>query len=134
MQQDLFVYGTLQVPDVTRRLIGRVISGQPATLSGYRCGVVARADFPGIVPQVGATVPGQLLLNLSVEEIRQLDRYEGELYRRVEVSVQLQASGAQRRCWVYMITGWARHRVTETPWTMEWYQQRTRNRRLTYRD
>ena len=46
MRHGLFVYGTLQLPEKLQSLLGRVPSLEPATLHGYRCGLVARAELP----------------------------------------------------------------------------------------
>lgn len=130
MRHGLFVYGTLQLPEKLQSLLGRVPSLEPATLHGYRCGLVARADFPGIVPQADAVVNGQVLAPLSQAELDILDQYEGELYQRVRVSVV--AARGPVNVWVYAIVPWARGRVTEQVWTVEDYRTRKRPR-WTYR-
>lgn len=131
MQHALFVYGTLQLPEKLQNLLGKTPSMTPATLSGYRAGVVARADFPGIVPARGHRVTGQLLSRLQQDDLIRLDRYEGELYHRIRVAVD--CGGVPVSAWVYCIVPWARDRVTGQPWTIEWYQAR-RSPRWTYHD
>ena len=97
-------------------------------------GLVARANFPGIVAQPGAAVSGLLLKGISRSELVALDRYEGELYRRIRVGVVPEGAPTALTCWVYVIAAWAETRVTNTPWTIQWYRQQGSKGRLTYRN
>lgn len=135
MKHVLFAYGTLQLPEVMQRLLGRPVEGVPAILEHYRSGLVARANFPGIVPDPGKTVNGSLLSGFRQEDLQRLDAYEGELYRRIRVEVRLGQPRSQtvKQCWVYCMAHWAQDRVTDTPWTIEWYRQEGAKGRLTYR-
>ncbi len=126
----LFAYGTLQLPERLQALIGRVPPGIPAQLAGFRCGLVARADFPGLVPSADSTTAGLLLAGLTADELQKLDAYEGELYQRVAVHVQT-AEGLFST-WVYQIAPWARSRVTHELWTIEGYRALNGRTRLTY--
>ena len=130
MRHRLFVYGTLQLPERVHEIIGRTLSGPPALLPDYRCGLVARADFPGIVPSATESTPGCLLSGLTQRELSLLDDYEGELYRRVNVTVKV--DGKPVRAWVYVIVAWAWERVTGERWTIHDYRNRTRKTRFTY--
>ena len=131
MQHRLFVYGTLQIPERVAEIIGRRLSGVPAQLHGYRCGRVLRADFPGIVPQAMGCTVGQLLSGLEQNDLSLLDCYEGELYRRIRVSVT--AGDSTTSAWAYVITPWAYGRVSHEPWSIEWYVSRHPKTRWTYR-
>lgn len=129
----LFVYGTLQLPERVHEVIGRTLAGIPAQLDGYRCGRVARTDFPGIAPDVSGRAPGQLLSGLTATELTLLDDYEGELYHRILVSVTLipvnHIPGDDPiTAWTYVIAPWARALVTQQHWTIGWYRQRQRGR------
>lgn len=127
----LFVYGTLQCPQRLHDLIGRSLPGMPAQLRGYRCGRVARADFPGIVPDPAASTQGQVLCGLTAAELACLDQYEGELYRRVRITTTL-ANGSSLGAWVYVIAPWAQDRVTAEPWALDTWRRQPQ--RLTYCD
>ncbi len=131
MRHALFVYGTLQLPEKLRALLGRVPRHELATLQGYRSGLVARADFPGIVPQQGNLVQGQILFSLAHQELECLDLYEGELYQRVRISAE--TSQGLQSAWVYVIVPWARDRVTQQEWSIARYRA-NKKPRLTYRN
>lgn len=128
----LFVYGTLQLPERVHEIIGRTLEGTPAHLDGYRCGLVARADFPGIVPDAAARTTGQLLAGLGEAELILLDDYEGELYHRILVTATLDPVEHPISAWTYVIAPWAQARVTQQPWTIGWYRQLQQGR-VTYR-
>jgi gamma-glutamylcyclotransferase (GGCT)/AIG2-like uncharacterized protein YtfP len=76
---DLFVYGTLQFPQVLHALLGRIPDSSPTALDSWRAAALARRAYPGLVP-ANATVPGQLLTGLRAEELEILDEYESGPY------------------------------------------------------
>jgi gamma-glutamylcyclotransferase (GGCT)/AIG2-like uncharacterized protein YtfP len=76
---DLFVYGTLQFPEVLRALLGRIPDSSATTLDGWRAAALARRTYPGLVP-ANATVGGTLLTGLTAEELQVLDEYESGPY------------------------------------------------------
>ncbi|WP_235828508.1 gamma-glutamylcyclotransferase family protein [Actinomadura rubteroloni] len=91
----LFVYGTLQFPDVLRALIGRVPEHEAASAAGWRAAALPGRVYPGLVP-AAATVRGVLLSGLALAEWRILDAFEGPGYDREPV---LLLDG--RSAWVY---------------------------------
>ena len=52
------MYGSLMAPEVTKLLIGRMPSTQPATLKDHMRYCVKEADFPAIFPVDGGEVKG----------------------------------------------------------------------------
>lgn len=123
----LFVYGTLQVPQVVQAVLQRLPRSQPAVLSGYRCGLMAGQCYPGIVAAPGQRVRGRLLVALTWAELCRLDVYEGDEYQRVEVCVELsderaeagaRAPARQIRAQAYVVKPQLSSRVTSAPF--EW--------------
>jgi len=87
----VFVYGTLTLAPVRFIVKGRAGSPEPVTLSGYtREGLDINADPDGEI--------SGLLLEVSADELRRLDRYErlGERYER-----QLMRLDDGTKAWVY---------------------------------
>lgn len=82
----LFVYGTLTAPDLIRSLTGRSFATEPARLRGFRR-FQPEGSYAYILPSEGDIVDGNLLHGIGIEDLRALDRYEGEgdLYFRVDV-------------------------------------------------
>ena len=95
---DLFVYGTLQFPEVLRALLGRIPECGPVTLDGWRAAALARRPYPGLVA-ANATVPGMLLTGLTAEELEVLDEYESGPYDLRELAL---SDG--RPAWAYAWT------------------------------
>jgi gamma-glutamylcyclotransferase (GGCT)/AIG2-like uncharacterized protein YtfP len=95
--EQLFVYGTLMIPEVQQRVFGRVTEGAPDRLDGWR--KISRKFGDGVFPiaivDAAASIDGRVL-EVSPEEIAQMDYYEGPGYRRIRVTL---ASGIE--AWVY---------------------------------
>ncbi|MGK8523231.1 gamma-glutamylcyclotransferase family protein [Nocardia asteroides] len=81
----LFVYGTLQFPQVLRALLGRVPALEPARLAGWRAAVLPRRVYPGLVAAADGFALGSVLSGLTAEEWTILDAFEDDEYdlRRV---------------------------------------------------
>ncbi len=120
---DLFIYGTLAVPEVMVAVTGRSVPLVPATLPGHHCGQVTGAPYPGVVPSPGTATRGWLMEGLGPATLRRLDAYEGPLYRRSRARV-LGPGGRPRVAWVYVVRPGQRHRVGRHPWSLETFVAR----------
>ena len=76
---NLFVYGTLQFPEVLGVLLGRIPQISAAALVGWRAAALARRTYPGLTP-AATTVRGMLLTGLTDDEVVLLDEYESGPY------------------------------------------------------
>lgn len=95
--ESLFVYGTLRDPKVQSAVFGRVVEGSADTLVGYRKSEIV---VDGVVHWIATTdiaqsLPGEVI-EVSAEELDEIDSYEGDDYRRIQVRLR---SG--RMAWVY---------------------------------
>lgn len=82
----LFVYGTLQFPEVLQAVLLRVPRLDPAQAPGHR---VVRLDgriYPGLVKAAGSA-RGFLIGDLTAAEWRILDEFEGDEYDVLPVGV-----------------------------------------------
>jgi gamma-glutamylcyclotransferase (GGCT)/AIG2-like uncharacterized protein YtfP len=97
MSELLFVYGTLMNPLVQQRVFGRTAPGEADRLTGYRKDLIHLGSgvFPIIRPKGDGVVEG-MIIQVTPEELKLIDRYEGLAYRRVRVGL---VSG--REAWVY---------------------------------
>ncbi|WP_344586138.1 gamma-glutamylcyclotransferase family protein [Actinomadura vinacea] len=94
----LFVYGSLQFPEVLFALIDRVPDHRLATAEGWRVAALPNEVYPGLVP--GETIAcGYLLTGLAPEEWRLLDAFENPLYELKRVELTDGAHG-----WAYACT------------------------------
>ncbi|GAA1610983.1 hypothetical protein GCM10009764_38540 [Nocardia ninae] len=76
----LFVYGTLQFPEVLEVLIGRVPRLQPATAPGWRVATLTDRLYPGLVPAPNGLAHGTVLSGLTAAEWEILDAFEDPEY------------------------------------------------------
>lgn len=94
----LFAYGTLRDAPIQQSVFGRRLSGDPDSLRGWRCGqvLIDGQVYPMAEPDPASDLEGQLY-PLTPDELDRADAYEGEEYRRIQVTL---TSG--RRAWFYV--------------------------------
>lgn len=120
----LFVYGTLQYPELLEHLLGRIPPHRPARLEGYARYAVRDADYPGIIPQEGAWTDGLILYGIQTREWERLDQYEDDLYERGIVSPVLE-DGGQITAQAYIVPDQNRHALSNQPWQKRQSEPRT---------
>ena len=100
-QTHLFAYGTLMLPEMVQQLLGRAITSVPGTLYGYACYEVKHQIYPAIIAVDGAKVSGLVYENILEIDLKKLDQYEGDMYDRTKVTVQL-SDGTDILCQTYI--------------------------------
>jgi gamma-glutamylcyclotransferase (GGCT)/AIG2-like uncharacterized protein YtfP len=101
----LFVYGTLQDPDVLGAVLGRPVDIsrlRQATAPGYRAVFYPGRVYPALVGAPDAAAAGLLIEDLSPLDLAVLDAFEGEEYRRDAIAVSL--AGQQHQAGTYLPT------------------------------
>lgn len=86
----LFVYGTLQDPDILRLVLGRVPDAaamMAAEAPGYRAVAYPGRVYPALVAVPADSAPGLVISGLTPQEFGKLDAFEGDEYRRGRVAV-----------------------------------------------
>ncbi|CAH2077382.1 unnamed protein product [Thlaspi arvense] len=84
---DLFVYGSLQEPEVVHVLLNRVPDRVSAILSGlFR---IKGRVYPTILPDGAGEVTGKVLKGITDDELKLLDEFEDVEYVRKAVQVVL---------------------------------------------
>jgi gamma-glutamylcyclotransferase (GGCT)/AIG2-like uncharacterized protein YtfP len=93
----LFIYGTLQEPEVQENIIGRLIDGKEDILENFKKSKIAIDDieYPVIKSETGSIVKGQVIA-ISLLELEKIDIYETDAYIRSMVTLK---SGL--KTWVY---------------------------------
>ncbi|TYC18764.1 gamma-glutamylcyclotransferase [Actinomadura syzygii] len=82
----LFVYGSLQFPEVLFALIDRVPDHEPAAAKGWRVATLPERVYPGLIP-ADDTALGHLLTGLTPDEWRVLDAFEDPVYELVRIDL-----------------------------------------------
>jgi gamma-glutamylcyclotransferase (GGCT)/AIG2-like uncharacterized protein YtfP len=111
----LFAYGTLLCPDIWVQVTGHDGPPFPATLSGYQRYRVRGEDYPALVAEPGVRVNGVLYRGLTDLHWQQLDRFEGDLYRRVRVVVDLD-DGQRIEAFTYLLDSAKADRIEPVVW------------------
>jgi gamma-glutamylcyclotransferase (GGCT)/AIG2-like uncharacterized protein YtfP len=122
MQHNLFAYGTLMVRQIMHSVSGMDLTGTTAVLPGYRRRLLRGEVYPAIRPDTLDRVEGILYTRLGGVAWRRLDGFEGELYRRQTVVVEL--DGERRtQAQTYVLKPQHRALMTSDAWTLEWFQR-----------
>ena len=99
----LFVYGTLQDPDVLAAALGRPAAASilhAARAPGYRAVAYPGRVYPALVPCAGTAATGLLVEGLTPLDMAVLDAFEGDEYRRETMRVE--AGGAMVTAQAYL--------------------------------
>lgn len=100
----LFVYGTLQFPEVLEVLIDRVPQRRPATASGWRVAALPGLLYPGLVAQSNAVAHGLVLDGLTAREWEILDAFEDDQYDLRAIPLTAAADPAWTYIWTAPVT------------------------------
>jgi hypothetical protein len=103
------------LPEVTALVAGPGLEAVPARLAGYRRCRLRGAVYPGLLPVAGALTEGVLWRGLDARSLARVDRFEGELYVRALVGVEV-AGGVVREAFVYVLSAVHRALACEAPW------------------
>ena len=114
---ELFVYGTLMVPEVMRAVSGFSQPGLTAELWGYRCRLVKGEVYPAILPDPGESVSGLLYRGVSAAQLMRLDDFEGDLYRRMQV--QVWSSDASYESETYVLDSRFASSLSQHRWSLQ---------------
>ncbi len=102
--------------DIMFRVAGCSTDFTPTVLNNFFRSKIQSREYPGIVPQQGATVAGVLYFDLSVEAIQRLDVFEGEMYHRQKVEVITENHGSASAM-TYVIKPQYTNLLTDKEWS-----------------
>ena len=87
----LFAYGTLMCPGIMRDVCALSLTGEEARLTGYSRRAIIGHAFPGLIESATECSPGILYRDVPLVAWDRLDRFEGAMYARRAVQVQLRS-------------------------------------------
>lgn len=114
----LFAYGSLMCPDIMRLVSGLALSGEPATLVGYRRCKMRGETYPAVLVDRDSSVTGMLYRDLNPPAWQRLDRFEGEMYRRLETPARL-SDNSVINAGVYVIRTAYQHHLLPEDWSFD---------------
>jgi gamma-glutamylcyclotransferase (GGCT)/AIG2-like uncharacterized protein YtfP len=87
--ENLFAYGTLMCEDIMLEVGGCLPAVARGTLQGYFRSSVKNEHYPGILRDDRGAVDGIVYMNIPDCAWERLDKFEGEMYSREPVRVEL---------------------------------------------
>lgn len=117
----LFTYGSLMFPQVWTTVVRGNYQKQPARLHGHQRRSIKGETYPAAVAASAADfIDGQLYMNISSEDMRRLDNFEGDDYEKIEAPVTLSGSSVVMAA-VYLY----RHleRLEAQEWDVQWFKR-----------
>jgi gamma-glutamylcyclotransferase (GGCT)/AIG2-like uncharacterized protein YtfP len=87
--QNIFVYGTLQSPEIIKKLTGKSFKSTPAVLQGYKRYWVKESVYPAVIQQIDEQTTGLVLENVDDLSFDIISFYEGDEYGKKKVTVNL---------------------------------------------
>jgi len=89
----LFAYGTLMCEDIMQEVSGCLPEHRRGVLKGYARRLVKGQVYPGLLQHEGNRVDGVVYQNVPASAWERLDRFEGEMYARRAVSIEMDGGG-----------------------------------------
>jgi gamma-glutamylcyclotransferase (GGCT)/AIG2-like uncharacterized protein YtfP len=83
----IFVYGTLQLPGIVKKLTGKSFTSKPAVLPGYKRCCVKGCDYPAVIQENDAETTGLVMKNVDDRSLDIISFYEGDEYEKRNVTV-----------------------------------------------
>jgi gamma-glutamylcyclotransferase (GGCT)/AIG2-like uncharacterized protein YtfP len=117
----LYTYGTLQLPQIMSQIVGRPVFGRPARLAGFARFRIRDRVYPAIVESPGAEVGGVIYEGLAAAELVRLDDYEGPLYERRAVEVDVE--GGTSSAYTYVLRPEHVERLSSEPWDLARFER-----------
>ena len=90
---NLFAYGTLMCEDIMLEVSGCRLSHMSGILKGYSRRVVKGEHYPAITADKAEIVEGVVYRDVPDSAWERLDQFEGEMYRRQTVNIELNDGG-----------------------------------------
>lgn len=100
--QNIFVYGSLLFPEITKKLTGKSFKTLPAILEGYKMYSVKGCDYPAIIQQEGSKTVGLLIENMDNLSLAIISFYEGNEYEKEQVTVNSDGKSTTALTFVWM--------------------------------
>jgi len=124
---NLFVYGTLISDTVWKTIVRGAYAFALAKLPGYARKKIQGEVYPAMFPHPGSIVEGRVYFDLSEEDLRRLDFFEGEQYERTEVVVECVSDSSAINCCAYLFKPRYHDLLLSEDWSFEEFLQKGLN-------
>lgn len=127
---NLFAYGTLMIPEIWERVVGREFRRQEASVRGMAVYRAAGELFPVMVASGDEVIAaGIVYFDLPADVVAMLDEYESDFYERVDVTATLDDGGSVS-AETYLLPSGRRSFATDEPWNLAWFRNEALERYL----
>lgn len=104
--------------DIMTSIAGPCVRASEAVLRGHQRKSVRDEKYPGMIPFPASSVTGILYSDISEAGLNALDEFEGEMYQRVEVDVELPGGECARAC-AYVVRPEYQQILTTDDWDFD---------------
>lgn len=87
----LFAYGTLRAPELLAAVLGHPAKSVDAVARGYRTVYYPGRTYPALIAAPGRVARGALVADLTADDLRLLDQFEGDEYERRTIKVRVES-------------------------------------------
>jgi len=115
---NLFAYGTLMDTEIMAGVSDCRPAQHTACLSDYRRLSVSGEVYPALVEETAGRVAGVLYTGLPESAWPRLDRFEGEIYQRISITV-VDREGWLHPAETYLCKPEFRHLLADSDWSFE---------------
>jgi gamma-glutamylcyclotransferase (GGCT)/AIG2-like uncharacterized protein YtfP len=119
--KNVFVYGSLMFDGVWNRIVQHHYEKHTAVLSGYKRLSVKGERYPGLVKSFDSSVKGVVYFDVTAQDINRLDKFEGEYYRKIPVTVSCETA-REVNADVYLFNKSNRRSLNNTQWDPALFQ------------
>ena len=117
----VFTYGSLMFDRVWSKVVGGTYEKVTARLYGYKRRKIRGEIYPTVLPGTSRDhVDGIIYLDVSKNDVKTLDTFEGEYYQKVMAECSL-TDGGSISAWVYVLKERYRNLVEDEPWDPGWF-------------
>ncbi len=106
-------------------VIGKDLKPIPATLVGYQRFKFEERTYPGIIKNEGRYVEGTLYKNIDEKSLSALDQFEGIMYERRLLDVQV--GNETKQAFVYLTKDEYRDCLSEKEWSLDKFKRKYLN-------
>jgi gamma-glutamylcyclotransferase (GGCT)/AIG2-like uncharacterized protein YtfP len=101
---------------------GRCLDPIAATLTGYQRFKFIDRTFPGIIKNKSRSIDGMLYKNIDEQTLEQLDHFEGDMYERYSLDVQV--DDQIKKVFVYVVKDEYKSCLSNKEWDLEEFKRK----------
>ncbi len=120
---NVFCYGTLMFDSIWSSIITTQYLSLPGIIRGYSRKRVQGETYPCLIQDTpSSVVPGRVYLDVECRDVKLLDAFEGEYYRRTVESCRC-IDGSTVNVYVYVLRDSCRYILDDSPWDPLWFAE-----------